>query len=122
MLRRPRSGRLEAHGRPPSFETLASLALRMRAERGRRGARSLRPAVRRLEDRRPARDLGLHEGGEYLRRALILAGHRAAELGEPLLHLGVVQRLVERAGKLVDDLLRRTLGREDAGPDAHLVV
>ena len=38
------------------------------------------------------------------------------------LHAVVVERLVERAGELRHDRGRRALRREDAGPDAHLVV
>ncbi len=51
-----------------------------------------------------------------------LGGIDAAELAQPLLHRRIVERLVERGGELVDHLLRRALRREDAGPDAHLVV
>ena len=55
-----------------------------------------------LKDRRPARDLGLHEGVELPRRALVLGRDRAAEIGETLLHARVIERLVERARELLD--------------------
>src|SRR6185503_3117599 len=64
----------------------------------------------------------LHESLEPGRAALVLGGNGAAEIGEALLYRWIVQCLVERAGELVDDLLRHAFRREDAGPDAHLIV
>ena len=58
--------------------------------------------ARRLEDRRPAGDLGLDEAVELGRRPLVLGGERAAEIGQPLLDGRIVQRLVERGRQLGD--------------------
>src|SRR6266699_6733695 len=74
--------------------------------------------IRRLEDGRPARDLGFHEAIELRRRALVLGRERSAEVGQPGLDARVVQRLVERGRELVDDVPGRALGRENPGPDA----
>src|SRR5215475_10827605 len=78
--------------------------------------------IRRLEDGRPARDLGLHEALEFRRRALVLGRERSAKIGQPGLDAWVVQRLIERGRELIDDVPRRALGRENPGPDAHLIV
>src|SRR4029078_4375669 len=86
------------------------------------GAASLRLDVGRFQDRRPAGDFRLYEGVELRRRALLLARHRSAEVGQTLADAGIVERLIERRGKLVGDVLRRALGGKDAGPDAHLIV
>src|SRR2546421_795545 len=55
----------------------------------------------RLEDRRPARDLGLQIVREVLWCALVLSRHRAAEIGDALLHTRVIERLVERCAQLL---------------------
>src|SRR5215831_17425891 len=83
---------------------------------------SLRLYIRCLEDGRPTGDLGIHEARELRRGALVLGGQRSAQIGQPGLDSGVVQRLVERGRELVDDVPRRALGRENPGPDAHPIA
>src|ERR1043166_6161809 len=78
-------------------------------------------APRRLADRRPTGDLGLHELIELRWRALVLCRDGAADVGEPLLHSRIVERPVERVAQPLDDLLRRAFGRKHAGPDGHAV-
>ncbi len=82
----------------------------------------IRAGGRGLENRRPARDLGLHQAIEGRRVPLRLGRDRGAQIAQPFLHRRIVERLVECGRELVDDLLRHALGREDAGPDAHVVV
>ena len=67
---------------------------------------------RRLQDRRQPRDLAVHQRGQRLRPAPARLGDLGAETLQPLAHGGLVEPLVERLGELVDDRLRRALGRE----------
>src|SRR5215470_3170027 len=83
-------------------------------------ARSLRLDVCRFDDRRPAGNLGLHQRRERLRSALGLVRNIAAQVEQPLAHDGVVERLVERVGKLTDDLLWRRLGCKQGVPGRNL--
>src|SRR5262245_32029086 len=83
---------------------------------------SLGVQIHRLEDMRPASDLGFYEAIEARGRALVLGRGRTAEIGQPGLDTRVVQRLVERGRKLVDDVPRRPPRREHSRPDAHLIV
>src|SRR5262245_16003958 len=83
--------------------------------RGRRRT-SLGLHIRRLEDGRPACDLGLYEAVELRRRALVSGRERSAEIGQAGLDTRIVQRLVERDCELVDDVPRRALGRENPVP------
>src|SRR5262245_567143 len=62
--------------------------------------------VRRLDDRRPARDLALDQREERRRPPLRLVGEVAAEHLHALARGLVVERLVERVGEFVDDRLR----------------
>src|SRR5262245_48633811 len=68
---------------------------------------------RRLQDRREAVDLLLHDRRERLRPAILLFGDVGAEIGEPLAHGLVVESLVERFDEPVDDGLRRALRSVD---------
>src|SRR5262245_59196724 len=83
---------------------------------------SLLCGIRRLQDGRPAVDLRFHEPAELRWRALALRRDRSAELGELRRHAGIIQRFVERGRELVDGWLRRAFGRENPGPDAHLII
>jgi hypothetical protein len=67
---------------------------------------------RRLDDRRPARDLVFYQPGEGLLTAPGRVGNLAAEGEQALLCVFVIDRLVERVAELVEDRLRRPLGRE----------
>src|SRR5438034_11530268 len=78
--------------------------------------------IRRLQDGRPAVDLRFHEPAELRWRALALGRDRSAELGELRRHAGIIQGFVERGRQLVDDCVRRALGRENPCPDAHLII
>src|SRR5262249_23594553 len=78
--------------------------------------------IRRLQDRRPASDLRLHEAAELGGGPLALGWDRSAKVGELRRDRGIIQGFVERAGKLVDDGLRRALGGENSRPDAHLII
>ena len=51
-----------------------------------------------------------------------LAGTAPPRSARRFCNRGIVERLVERARELLDDLPGNALGGEDPGPDAHLVV
>src|SRR5215475_1635405 len=74
---------------------------------------SIRPDVRLLDDRAEALRLLLHARVQ-LRRARGDGGDAAA--GEALLHVGHVEDLDHLGVELVDDRLRRGLGRKQRGP------
>src|SRR6266704_2963840 len=76
--------------------------------------------VRRLDDRRPARDLALDQRKKRLRPAIWLVGNIAAEDTEALACGLVVERLVERVNQPVEDRLRRRPGCEQAVPGRRL--
>src|SRR5262245_62525140 len=84
--------------------------------RGRRRERWSVQRTGRLDDRRPARDLALHQFEQRLLATLWLVGDHAAELQKPLARGLVVERLVEGVAELVDDGLGRGLGREQRVP------
>src|SRR5688500_3315321 len=74
-------------GRPRSFETRTACAPQDEAGREQcKCGEALLLRLRRLQDRRPARGLGLHIGLERRRAALLLARDRAAELVQTLDH------------------------------------
>ena len=73
-----------------------------------------------LDDRRPARDLALDQVGERPRSAPLLVRQVAPQFQQPLAHDLVVERLVERVGELVQDRLRRVLGRKQGVPRGDL--
>src|SRR6516225_6224108 len=70
--------------------------------------------ARRLDDRRPLRQLRLDERGSLLRRAA--GGGIDAGLLQALEHRRIVERLVYGLAEAVDDRLRRVRGREDRVP------
>src|SRR5207245_8789131 len=72
--------------------------------------------IRRLEDGRPARDLGFHEAIELRRRALVLGRERSAEVGQPGLDARVVMRLVVRGRERVVGVSGRAHCRGNMGP------
>src|SRR5437868_10869245 len=63
----------------------------------------------RLEEWRPARDLGLPIVRECFRCALVLSGQRASEISDAPLHTCVIERLVERRAQLLHNLRRGTM-------------
>src|SRR5215813_10581726 len=117
MLRSPRGGRLEAWGRLILRDRRSRTLLRMRwisvsvVIAG--GTESIRPDVRLLDDRAEAFRLLLHARVQ-LRRARRDGVDPAA--GEALLHVGHVEDLDHLGVELVDDRLRRPLGRKQRGP------
>src|SRR5947207_12198920 len=76
--------------------------------------------VRRLDDRRPARDLALDQREKRLRPAIWLVGNIAPEDTEALACGLVVERLVEGVNQPVEDRLRRRPGCEQAVPGRRL--
>src|SRR5262249_3749521 len=66
--------------------------------------------VRRLDNRRPASDVTLHEGGERLLTAARLVWDFQDNVEKPLAHVLVVQSLVEGIGEFVECRFRRRLG------------
>src|SRR5262245_65216773 len=87
--------------------------------RGRRMASgtSLGLHIRRLEDGRPARDLGFHEAIELRCLALVLGRERSAEIDQPGVDARAVQRPVQRADARVDGVPLRATWREDSVTD-----
>src|SRR5256885_4313792 len=83
---------------------------------------SLRLDVCRLDDWRPEGNLALHERGERLLSALGLVRNVAAEVEQAFAHVRIVERLVERVGKFVEDGLWSSLGREQGVPGRSLVL
>src|SRR5271165_7513854 len=77
---------------------------------------SFRFDERRLDDRRPARDLAFDQGGELLLAAPGFLGNFAAELDEVPARILVIERLVEREGQLVEHRFGRPLGCKQAVP------
>jgi len=73
-----------------------------------------RRCARLLEDRPPAPDLRPEQGGEIDGAALVLGRRDAAERGQPLDHVGIVEALVERIDQTVGDRFRRALGAKMA--------
>src|SRR6516162_8421298 len=117
MLRSPRSGRLEAWGRLILRDGRSRALLRMRrigmsvmiAPR----TESIRPDVRLLDDRAEALRLLLHAG---VQRRRARGNGVDAAAGEALLHVGHLEDLHHLGVELVDDRLRRRLGRKQRGP------
>src|SRR5262249_62154246 len=74
--------------------------------------------ARRLDDRRPLRQLRLDECGGLLRRT----ARRWIDAGllQPLEHRSIVERLVYGLVEPLDDRLRRVRGREDRAPSIAL--
>src|ERR1700758_5205714 len=82
----------------------------------RRALPSLHLDVGGLDDRRPARNLALDEGGKRRLAALRLVGNVASEIREALAHGGIVERLVERGRERVEHWFRRSLGGKQGVP------
>src|SRR5262245_48052963 len=76
--------------------------------------------VRRLDNRRPASDVTLHEGGERLLTAARLVWDFQDNVEKPLAHILVVQSLVEGIGEFVEDRFRRRLGSKQGEPSQYL--
>src|SRR5215813_9519703 len=117
MLRSPRSGRLEAWGCLILRDGRSRALLRMRrigvSVVIARRTESIRPDVRLLHDRAEALRLLLHARVQ-LRRT---RGNGVdAATGEALLHVGHLEDLDHLGVELVDDRLRRRLGRKQRGP------
>src|SRR6187401_70958 len=66
-----------------------------------------------LQGRRPARNIRSHGLAQVIGAAFGLRRDRAAELAELFRRCRIVQRFIERVGKLVDDFLWCALGRID---------
>jgi hypothetical protein len=76
----------------------------------------------RLENRRPADDLGLHKPFEELWLAFLLARKETSQLGQPALDRSIIERHVQGCRKFLDHLLGHARGREDARPDIDAVI
>src|SRR5262249_15786981 len=74
--------------------------------------------ARRLDDRRPLRQLRLDERGSLLRRAA--GGGIDAGLLQAFEYRRILERLVYGLAETVDDRLRRVRGREDCVPSIAL--
>ena len=70
--------------------------------------------ARLLDQRTPARDLGIDELLELLRRRRNLRDRAFGQ--QQLLHFGVAHHRVDLGGELVDDVLRHARGRRDRVP------
>src|SRR5262245_59327540 len=70
-----------------------------------------------LDELRPAGDVFLDEGAEFLRR---VADRLEAEVGHALAGLGVLHGGDEERVQLLDDGTRGAGGGEDAVPDKHV--
>ena len=84
--------------------------------------RSIGACGRGLENGGPPGDFRLDQKVKGLGASFPLGGDRRAKIAQPFDDGRIIERLVERGGKLVDNLLRRALGCEDARPDAHPVI
>src|SRR5690606_21938520 len=92
-------------------------AARDRAGKGLSEIRSVGVDAGRLDQRLPARDLGLDLGLERGRRRVLLRLRRGGERGEAVDHVLVLKRELERLAQAIDDRSVRALGRVDAVPD-----
>src|SRR5262249_31102461 len=81
---------------------------------------SFRLDRRRLDDRSPARNLVLDQRGKLLLTAPRLVGNFAAELEQAFLRPLVIHRLLQRLAELVENGLRRALGRKQGVPGRSL--
>src|SRR5437870_5583535 len=79
---------------------------------------SIRELTGRLDERRPAVDLADQLRLQRFWRGLILRDRFGIDVVEPLHQVRVTQRLLQRLGQLLNDVVRRALGRIDAVPGA----
>src|SRR5947208_748498 len=78
---------------------------------------SLRPDVRRLDDRPPLFDLGLLLCGKRLRGLLVARPDFLTHVGKAPAHRWVGQALHDRGMKGSEDILRRALGCPQSMPE-----
>src|SRR5262249_13114930 len=76
--------------------------------------------IRRLDDRRPAFDLALDQGEQRRLAAPRFIRNVKRDLGQALARIGVVKRLIERVGELVEDRLGGRPWGEQAKPGRDL--
>src|SRR5215211_3482028 len=90
--------------------TLAAVAARPAMTKKDRSASNTADSLGRercgLQDRRPPGDLRLDHLVERRRVPLLLGRNGSAQVGNALLHAGIIECLVERRGKLGDHVLR----------------
>src|SRR5437867_5472553 len=75
---------------------------------------------RRLQDRRPARDLTLGERRELRLSAFSLGGNTGAEVCEAFLHARIIERLFERRRQPIEYRLRHVFRGEERPPRLRL--
>src|SRR5882672_6861344 len=73
-----------------------------------------------LDDRPPLLDLGALQNHESFGRLLVMRGNFEAQIGQPFLYSWISQGIGDRGIELVDDRLRRGLGRPKPIPERRV--